>query len=414
LDVARGVFLSDAGEMKLKRLFLVVLLALYHGLPARDTTAKMAVVRMDSGAEAVDTRQIDAVLKKVVLNNDDLKIIDEFMGEAVRELVQTKNLSDIAKNRTVILIRQSEQGQYAQQFSESAHKHIYSGLQEASEFIRQTDGGLTPEGRKVVVTVNLLILIDELEDPRLADLAISKLTDKSMVVRYWAVHCITTPSIIKKLNSGGASNLELARSIATKLSKLVESSSPEIIALIAKFAANVEVQEAEDLLLQIADIRIKKYADWSVKYELLDDVILKSLTAKIANIASAYHGLPARDTTAKMAVVQADIASRFGQLYSYVIQRYIKSKSFLSDDQKYQLVSIMVETEDKCISKLLGRTQTGIKRAIETDDTIALLREHDKLLGCKTAAGQLPLKLEFEYGSTGGSQTAPVSLPEPP
>jgi len=363
--------------MKLKWLFFAVLLA-------------FLILVMDSGAEAVDTRQIDAVLKKGVLNNNDLKIIDEFVGEAVRELVQTMDLTDIAKHRTVILGRRSEQAQYAQQYYESAHKHISSGLQEASE--------LTPEGRKLVVTVSLLILIDELEDSRLADLAIRKLTDKSMVVRYWAVHCITSPAIIKKLNSVGASNLKLARSIATGLSKLVESSSPEITALMTRFAAGVKIQQAEDLLLQIADIRIKKYADWTVKFELLDDCLLKSLTAKIASASQN----------------KAAIACRFGQLYSYVIQRYVKGESFSSDDQKSQLASVIVETEDRCISKLLGKTQTGMKRAIEADDTIALLLEHDKLLGCKTSTGQLPLKIEFEYSGTGGSRTAPAPLPEPP
>jgi len=363
--------------MKLKWLFLTVLSA-------------FLVLMMDSGSEAVDARQIDAVLRKGVLDSQDLRIIDGFIGEAVRELVQTRDLADIALNRTVILSRQSDQNQYAQQFSESAHKYISLGLQEALR--------LTPEERRVVVTVNLLILIDGFEDPRFADLAVSKLADKSTVVRYWAVHCITSPGIIKKLNSGGESNLKLARNIAMVLSKLVESDSPEITALMTRFAADVKIQQAEDLLLRIANMRIKRYAGWKVEFEPLDDIILKSLCSKIS---------PAGQSNTV-------VARSFSQLYSYVIQRYVKGSEFLSDTQKGQLASVIIEIEDKCISKLLGKMQTAMKRAIEAEDTAALLREHALLLGYGTAAGQLPLKLGFEYSSISGSRTAPVPLPEPP
>jgi hypothetical protein len=348
------------------------------------------VLVMDSAIKAVDTRQIDAVIQKGVLNNQDLRVIDVFIEEAVQELVQANDLTDIAQNRTVILSRRSEQGQYAQQFSESAYKHISSGLQEASE--------LTPEDRRVVITVNLLILIDGLEDPRLADLAESSLTDKSMVVRYWAAHCVTSPGIIKKLNSGGESDLKLARNIVAEFNKVLESSSPEVLALIAKFAADVNIQETEDLLLQIANVRIKRYADWKVKFEPLDGIILKSLCIKVS---SGGQSKPA-------------VASSFSQLYSYVIQRYVKGREILSDTQKGQLIYVMVEIEDKCISKLLGKAQTAIRKAIEADDTTALLQEHDKLLGGETVAGQLPTELKFEYSSTGGRRTAPALLPEPP
>jgi hypothetical protein len=374
-------------KMKLKWLFFTVLSA-------------FLVLAMDSGSQAVDTRPIDAVLKKGVLDNEDLQIIDDFVAEAVQELVQTGDLTDIAQNRTVILSRQSDQSQYAQQFSESAYKHISSGLREASR--------LTPEDRRVVVTANLLILIDGLEDLRLADLAISKLADKSTVVQYLAAKCITSPGIIKKLSSGGESNLRLTRSIAMELNKLVESDSPEIIALMARFAAGVQIKEAEDLLLKIANVRIKRYAEWKVKFEPLDDIILKSLCSKI------YSPATARSAETSASQNNTAIARSFSQLYSYVIQRYVKGGELLSDTQKGQLASVIIETEDKCISKLLGKTQTGMKRAIEADDTAALLREHDMLLGDERAAGQLPLKLGFKYSGAGGRQTAPDLLPMPP
>jgi hypothetical protein len=373
--------------MKLKWLFFTVL-------------STFLVLVMDSGSQAVDTRQIDAVLKKGVLDNRDLQIIDDFVAEAVQELVQTRDLTDIAQNRAVILSRQSDQSQYAQQFSESVHKHISSGLREASR--------LTPEDRRVVVTANLLILIDGLEDLRLADLAISKLADKSTVVQYLAAKCITSPTVIKKLSSGGESNLRFARNIAKELNKLVESDSPEITALMARFAVGVNIQQTEDLLLQIANMRIKRYAEWKVKFEPLDDIILKSLCSKISSPAMARSA----ETSASRS--NTAIARSLSQLYSYVIQRYVKGGELLSDMQKEQLASVIVEIEDKCISRLLGKTQTGMKRAIEADDTAGLLREHNMLLGDGSSAGQLPLKLGFEYSNTGGSRTAPAPLPMPP
>ena len=133
----------------------------------------------------------------------------------------------------------------------------------------------------------------------------------------------------------------------------------------AIFAAGVQIQEVEDLLLQIANMRIKRYAEWKVKFEPLDDLILKSLCSKISSPAMARSA----ETSASRS--NTAIARSFSQLCSYVIQRYVKGGELLSDMQKEQLASVIVEIEDKCISKLLGKTQTGMKRAIEADDTAA-------------------------------------------
>lgn len=349
---------------------------------------------MSSDSRAVNTRLIDGVLKKGVLDSQDLQIIDNFVEEAVKELVRTRNLSDIAAIRTAILSRQSNQAQYAEQFAESTHKYIPLALREASR--------LTPQEHRAIITANLLILIDGLKSLRLADMAIWKLNDENTVVRYWAVHCLTNPYIIKQLNSEETSTSKLALNIAEKLKDIVKNSQPEVIALMAQFTSGVDIKESEELLLQIADMRIKKYADWTVEYEILDKDILQSLSSKIN---TAGQGGPQATTSGNTA-----IARRFCQLYSYVIQRYIKGDAFLGDTQKNQLISVMLETEDKCITNLMGKTQTAIKRAIEQGNTAALLQEHDRLLGTETSAGQVSLELDFEYGSSG---TAPVALPEP-
>lgn len=340
---------------------------------------------------AVDTRQIETVRGKEVLDAQDLQIIDEFLGEAVRELVSTRDFAEIAKLRTVILSKQSSQGQYAQQFSESSLKHISAGLQRASEL---------PEQRRFKVILNLLILVDGLQDPGLTDLAIGMLKHSHKVVRYWAVRCVTNPGLIAKLNPGGAAESQLVQRIADQLSQLVDTASPEVLALIAEFAATVRIPQGEDLLGQIVDARISRYSDWTVEYELLDGAILKLLYNKI--VATS--------------VPKPALARRFGQLYSLVMQRYIKGQDFLGDANKHYLASVLVEIEQKCVSRLLGRPQSTIKEAVEQRDYSGLLQEHNRLLGGGTGQAELTAKLNFDYGTgpDGRTRTAPLTLPEPP
>ena len=355
---------------------------------------------VNSTAQAVNTRAIDQVRNKGVLEDSDFQIIDDFVAEAIQELVDTKDFTSIAKVRAVILSRSSSkvfedsnQNQYAVQFSESAYRYISAALKEASKSMPQDNHGFN-------TTLNLLILIDELENLRLAEPALERLNDENQAIRYWAVHAVTSAGIVKQLNSGKEANIKLATRITEQLKELVEQTCPEIIALVAEFAAELDIPEGEDLLLQITDMRIKKYADWTVQNELPDTDILKALYSKMA---SAGANTPA-------------IARRFGQLYSYAIQRYVKGREILTDTQKQQLASVLVETENYCIWKLLGTPQAAIKRAVEQDDYMGLMTEHNSLLGDQTQPGQLVLKLNFDYGQNpdGTKRTTPLDLPAPP
>lgn len=353
--------------------------------------AAFIVLAMIARSPAVDTRQIEKVFTKQVLDSEDLKIIDQFLGEAVRELVNTRDFAEIAKLRTVILSKQSTQGQYAQQFSESAFKHISAGLEQAKQL---------PQDRQFKVILNLLILIDGLQDPRLTDLAIAMLKHSNQAVRYWAVRCVTNPGLVEKLNPGGSTSQELVQRIAEQLKELVDTASPEVLGLMAEFAGTVKVPQAEELLGRIADARMKRYVDWTVEYELADGTILKSLYGKIAATGS---GDPA-------------LARRFGQLYSYAMQRYIKGRDVLPEANKHYLTSVLVDVEDKCIGRLLRRPQSTIKKAVEQADYAAVQQEYDKLFGDGTRQGQLVEQLKFDYGTNpdGSKRIAPLTLPEPP
>jgi len=340
------------------------------------------------GSKAVDTGPIDEVRKKQTLSDQDLQVIDEFIAQAVQELVNTRDFTEIAKIRTIILSKQSDQKQYAQRFSESAYNHISAALARAQEF---------HEDRKFKVTLNLLILIDGLQDPRLTDLALGMVDSQRKAIRYWAARCITNPGLVEKLNTG-SSNPQLVPRILGQLSRVVDNSSAEVLAMMAEFAASIDAPQGSDLLLQIADERIEAYRDWTVRYELVDAVILKLLYSKVVTSS----------------VGRRDVACRFAQLYSCMIQRYTKGRELLSDTSKHYLASALIEVEDKCIGRLLGRRQSTIKRAVEEKDFETLKQEHDRLLGGEAAQGALPATLNFDYGtSSDDKRTAPLPLPEP-
>ena len=107
------------------------------------------------------------------------------------------------------------------------------------------------------------------------------------------------------------------------------------------------------------------------------------------------------------------VAQRFGQLYSFVIQRYIKGAEQLDDEQKQKLISVIVEIEAQCISKLFD-PQATIKRAIEARNFESLIQEHNLLLGDSGQEGKLGAKFNFRYRHPDGSESMePVVLPAP-
>jgi hypothetical protein len=383
----RPVVSWDFNEMKLKWAFFIVL------------TAFLAAP-INSILIAAGTTEIEQVRNKTVLDERDKEVIDTFLAQAIGNFLTTRDFTSIAKLRVVILNNQKSnqpnQNQYANQFSESAHKYISEGFKQAQI--------LRPPERQTRVIMNFLILIDSLQDLKLLDLAMQKLQDENMAVRYWAVHAVTNVSILKQLNSGDSNNQKQARNIIEQLKQIVDSSSPEILNLIAQFAAGLNIPQGEELLMQIADLRIQRYADWSVKYEKLDIAILKLLDSKITMPSRSPIG-----TTTSSGNPAA--ARRFAQLYSYAVERYIKGWK-LDNTQRQQLISVLAEVEDKCITRLLDdQQQNGIRRAIAGKDMKALEAERNRLLG-----EALPAKLDFDYGTSndGSRRTTPLPLPDQP
>jgi hypothetical protein len=350
---------------------------------------------------AVDTTQIDEVRRKEVLESADFEVIDVFVGEAIQQLLDTSDLSSISVARSAILSRSSSgtisaREQYAQQFFSSAAKYLEGAFEKTKE--------LSPQQHAEKIRLNLVILLDNLEDLRLARLAAEMLDEENTAVRYWAVHAVSNPVIAEKLNSAAAGNSELVKTIAQGLKdRLTRENCPEILSLIIDFAGNLKGPEGRKFLLEIADIRIQKYASWTVDSELLDNRVLALLGEAITSQGEN----------------KAAVSQRFAQLYSFAMQRYIKSMddpNLLDSTQKQQLASVLVDVEQKCIGKLTGISQSVIKSAVEKDKSSTLLAEHDSLFGSEDNIGRLVRSLDFDYGQNpdGSRRLIPRVLPPPP
>lgn len=349
--------------------------------------------------KAVDVSRIDEVRKKEVLSDSDLAVIADFVTDGIDEMLNSIRLSDIAAARTAVTTRktsskESAQIQYGPEFLDAVHQNIGLALEQAAD--------ITDPQRKAMVEMNLMILIDSLEDPELARAALEKVGDDNVMIRYWAIHSVTNFNFIEKLNSTNEGETELAKEITNKLTQVTDNEQcASTLSLIARFVGHCNNSNCRSLLVQLADIRIAKYASWKVDNEQLDGQILKMLSEKIASKKS-------------LSADKAILGQKFGQLYSYVIQRYILGENILTTSQKRALISVIVDGE-LYAEKMSSGTLGSIKRAIEKNDFDRLFMEHDSLLGLEAQAGELAATVGFNYGTNadGLALTAPAALPRP-
>lgn len=342
----------------------------------------------------VSTSGIDNVREKQVLDDEDFSVIDEFLTNAVNEFLQIENFSSVSRLRSVILsrknnTRESSRQQYQNQFYESANRAISNTLAQAEQ--------IEDPKRRFKVMVNLLVLVDGFESPEVSQVALDYIDYSKKSVRYWAVHSLTNPDIINALNSSSR-YMDLTDRIISELEAVVTDCSYETAVLIVEFAAGLE--EGGDLLIKITKNRFEKYQNWDVDKVYFDTELLASLSEKI-NQSSGEE--------------KKKFARYFSQLYSYTIQRYIKGRDVLTDEQKTRLKSLIVETERNCIGRKMDIPQVSIKQAVENNDYTKLQQEHNQLLGDDTQRGRLPSTFGFYYGDTSGEtqRTAPLELSDP-
>jgi hypothetical protein len=342
---------------------------------------------------AVDTAAIDAVRSKDVLGGEDFETIDAFVGSAVADMVRTRDLSEITEIRVEIEKRTdsekaSASRQYKPKFYEAAVKHIGNAFVVAFKL---------PEIERFLVTTNLLVLVDRLDNVKVAELAVSSLDSDSAAIRYLAVGCFANSNTMQELSK--PENAGLASRVADKLLAAATESDPDTVGAMADFASGVKHPKATDLLAKIADGRISKYAKWSVEDYMIDNGLLKALCRKILSDRSAA----------------GQVGPRFGQLCSFAIQRYIMDidgRELLTEAERKDIRSVLLEVEHSCIGELLGRPQSLIKMAVEREDPQMLANEGNRLFGDGTQPGAIPTKFNFDYGAggSGGRLLGPVVL----
>jgi hypothetical protein len=341
-------------------------------------------------AQTLSTSDIDKVREKAVLNSDDLGTIDVFVEEAIDQIVNTTEFTDISRLRNDFVSRKEsnkpEQNQYRDQFIDSAARHFAKGFSSAA--------AIEDEKQRLLVTMNLMICVDNLADLRLLGLVYDKLGAKEEPIRHLAVRTITNAKLKPQLTS----NPDAAKQITAKLEKFTASNSIELLRMVCQFAADVNnIPETEQLLIKIADNRIAKYADWTVENEEIDSFLIKSMCKR------------ARTSTKKDAII-----ARFAQILSYSIQRYVKGQETLDDYQKSTLAANISEAEKYCIGIHLEMYQLTLRNALQQNDLKALMAEHDRLLGTEKTKAAIMEKASFEYIRADGSKSSfPAKLAEP-
>ena len=340
---------------------------------------------------ALDTAEIDKVSKKEVLQKEDLAAIDSFVAAGVQEILNSKDFSTIGKLRDEIVARAhssqpSADIQYNPQFVAAAAKNLEKAFADARK--------ISDPNASSKASLNLMILLDNLDNIKLADVALVMLNDENVTVRYWAVHAVTGPHIVEQFNTGKAS-AAVARTIAEKLAGRVGvETSGYILAQIAQFGAAVNVPQAQAFLMQIADVRLTKYQTGTVDSIPLDGTVLRLLADKLAGPDKAAA------------------AGRFGQLLSYAMQLYIRDFDTMDAVQKEHLAAVLSQAESLLVKLQIS---TGIKRAIEKKDKQAIQTEYKDIFGDSATPGKFTTTLNVEYPSPDGTKrTTPLPLPELP
>jgi len=325
---------------------------------------------------AVNTRDIDKVRKKGVLDNSDFAVIDSFVADSLNELLAVEDFTAFSSVRNSIMFRKEGKSgdQYKEAFYDSLNKYVPGAFKKAES--------LEPENKKVITVANLLMLVECLHDEKLTDYAMVYLKSSNAIIRYWAVKCVTNQFMIDKFNS--SSNPIFAAKATKLLNDLIGNGDADSLAAIINFASKIRSTAGNEMLLAIVDRRIGEYAGWEVDNELIDAALLKSL-----------FDIYTRDTTKKV------YAQKFGQLFSYVMQRYIKGQAILSGRQKSGLASVMIEIEQTTMVKALGLRQSVIKKAVEGKKIEALVKEYSRLFDAAGQKGEIAAKMKFDYAPGG-------------
>ncbi|OQY06170.1 MAG: hypothetical protein B6I25_04435 [Planctomycetales bacterium 4572_13] len=243
---------------------------------------------------------------------------------------------------------------------------------------------------------NLMILTAELKSPGLSSLALQRLDAEDAVTRYWAFKAVTSPAVIEQLTSDITGDEKTTEAILSGFKKHISvEPQAEIQKRVVRFCMAFDDPLARDILVLIADRRIKAYRDWTVSDEMLDITVLTAL----GNVAMLRQE-PADKTL---------FGRKFAELYALIIQRYLKGKDALSKDQRTRLLTVIAEVDQTALGKTMG-IKTGIFTSLKR--RAGMEREYEVLFGDRMRSGLLAEKFKFDYGkdASGKPVTAPPEL----
>lgn len=343
---------------------------------------------------AVNTRQIDLVRKKDVLQPSDNQVIRDFLQSGVAEISNTEDFTTISQTRQAIVSRsKSSNDNSAIQYEKAFNSAAVSVLNDAFSTL--------PAENREKIQINLLLLVKELQNAALADLAMQYFDAANPAIQYLAVGCVTTDEMLKALNTNTSDRVELAERVLAKFSEMTTASlDNNVLSNIVKAANAIDTDSARELLLKIARMRMEKYTSWQVKNASVDKELITALGEKAQKALED--------------VEKIELIAAMAQLYSYTIQTYANSDD-LSDNFKEQLIDVIVSVENGIISDMLGNKTQNLKKSIEKRDMSGLISGHDSLLGNSVSKGMLANAVDFYYSMDGENRVnAPKKLPPKP
>ncbi len=342
--------------------------------------------------QRLDTEEIDRVREQAVKGEDlgdfDLRVIDVFADQAVEELILTQNLQESNSIRKAIVDRMGIRADsvYNKAYVDAILKYLTPAVETLSE------KDLTEQD--IRIQRDIMILCAKMGDVRFTPFAVDWLSHTDTTVRYWAVRAISEPVVVDAITGAGA-DTDLRQSILDGLNTLLEKENEgEVLRLVTLLASRLKGQEAVDILTAIADKRLEAYRAWNVDFDYLEITLLQVMA----------------DTMKSQSGSVSSLGWRFGQLYSYVIQRYLKGKENFSEAMVDRLEAVIVTIEQQAVTRALGRSVNTIKAAVEKGGQ-TLKQEHDALLGAGQSSGQLAADLGYSYPN---NSKAPAELPDRP
>lgn len=368
---------------------------LINKLTARGIIAACVGIVSWAGA-ALDTTPISGVFQrtgngKTAPAGADTGVVTQFITAATEQILWAEKGGDAIDARVQLMAFRG-QDQYAQAYVGILRGRLETLIKEA--------GAFPDAAKKAAVLRNFGILIAQMDTLELAKLSMGLLGEKDTVIRYWAVKALTSEKISSQLAAAAVADASVRKQILDALTRTAsQEDQPVILGLLARYALKTKGAEGRDLILAVADNRMKAYVAWKVTQESTDLELLTAIVEKLAASVAPED--------------KAIFAGRFAQYYSYVIQRYAKGQDILSSSARQALISTIVGTEESLLSgpALLNRKATDLRSAIQKNNLEALMKAHDAILGSTAGAGELVGKIKFSYE---GNAKAPKVLPPPP